>query len=77
MGNKSVHIMSMDYIPTGRAFNRLMEETFHEKQIEVIVTHDIDTPQNAYSEGYIDTTPHTLWYPGPLDSIFLCDDRHY
>ena len=39
MGSKSEHtVMSMDYISTGRAFNRLMEETFHEKQIEVIVT---------------------------------------
>lgn len=36
MGNKSVHTVMP--IPTGRAFNRLMEETFHEKQIEVIVT---------------------------------------
>ena len=69
--------MSMDCIPTGRAFNRLMEETFHEKQIEVIVTLYMYTPQNAYSEGYTDTTLHTLWYQGPLDSIFLCDDGHY
>ena len=69
--------MSMDYIPTGRAFNRLMEETFHEKQIEVIVTLYMYTSQNAYSEGCTDTTLHTLWYPGPLDSIFLCDDRHH
>lgn len=53
-----MYIMSMDYmymyILTGRAFNRLMEETFHEKQIEVIV-HVYTlmyTPQNAYSEEY-------------------------
>ena len=52
--------MSMDYIPTGRAFNRLMEETFHEKQIEVIVTLYMYTSQNAYSNAYSYYSSHSL-----------------
>ena len=47
-----VYCTSCMWTPTGKAFNRLMKETFHEKQIEVSIQHRVHM--------YTDTLTRTM-----------------